>query len=203
MTERSLGFASPLDAPLPPELGAAQPGQAGIRWTTAGEPLISGILRATDAELGRWLQCGQLAAVLVEPHGLLAWPGASAPATWAQTLQEILATELAQADTWLIEPAADLVLTFAANDVICGELGALLDSHGGQLRVTNVQDDRVEISLGGQCADCAIADLTLQSRLRGALSRRMGREIEIVDVAPRQTVKPSWLSLLRRKDSSS
>lgn len=199
MGTRALGFASPISAPTTHVVSDEMHAHAtdGVRWAVLGDPLPVGVLRGVECELGDWLADGRLALVLVEAHGLMVWPGASAPADWAQQVQTLLSDALPTACHWHIEPAAHTLLTVLTVDVIKGELAPLITGHGGEVRVARIEGRRVDVELGGHCADCTLADFTLNARLRSAISRRFGADVEINDVTDRRPRKLSWLKFSR------
>lgn len=53
----------------------------------------------------------------------------------------------------------------AVRQVIDGEVGDYIRSHGGQVDVVRVQNDEVEVRLSGACSHCPASDVTLTERL--------------------------------------
>ncbi|GEM_PF-1828885 len=196
---RALGFATPISAPTTHVVSDEMHAHTcdGVRWAVVGEQLPVGILRGADCELGDWLADGRLTLILVEAAGLMVWPGPSAPADWARQVQTLLADALPNSGHWHIEPAEHTLLTVLTVDVIRGELAPLITGHGGEVRVKRIEGRRVDVELGGHCADCTLADLTLNARLRGAVARRFGADVEINDVTDRRRRQLNWLKFPR------
>ncbi len=54
-------------------------------------------------------------------------------------------------------------------------------SHGGQVRLIDVQETRVFLQLGGGCQGCGMADVTLREGIEQALRREVPEISEILD----------------------
>lgn len=59
----------------------------------------------------------------------------------------------------------DDVLRQAVLQVINGQVGDYIRSHGGQVELLTAHDDEVEVRLSGACGHCPASDVTLTDRL--------------------------------------
>lgn len=87
-------------------------------------------------------------------------------------VRDALQVALAIPDQWLPAPTTtprDDVLRAAVGQVIDGEVGAYIRSHGGQVTLLAVHDGEVEVQLSGACRHCPASDVTLTQRLESGI----------------------------------
>jgi NFU1 iron-sulfur cluster scaffold homolog, mitochondrial len=93
---------------------------------------------------------------------------------------------------------ADDVLRRTVQEVIDGEVGAYVRSHGGDVQLIVVRDGNVEVQLTGACRHCPASDLTLTDRFEKAVRARYPA---VRSVTSRGAEVPSgarrWLGLPR------
>lgn len=63
-------------------------------------------------------------------------------------------------------------MAMAAAQVVAGDVGGYIRSHGGEISVVGVADGEVEVKLSGSCSHCPAAELTLADRFETALRER-------------------------------
>lgn len=68
--------------------------------------------------------------------------------------------------------SADDVLRMAVQQVIDGDVGDYVRSHGGAVDLVSVRDGAVEVRLSGACAHCPASELTLTERFEKAVRDR-------------------------------
>lgn len=73
----------------------------------------------------------------------------------------------------------DLLLS-QIQDIIENEINPAVAMHGGMITLLDVEDKRVFVQMGGGCAGCGMADVTLKSGIEGRL-KQLDPEIEVVD----------------------
>lgn len=189
-------------------------------WHVLGEPLSpalldrSAIMRGGGA-LGELARSGAVARMAIERGALWVWKAADASwATVGPTLREALMAALheprfgeqlndanALGHQVKERPGStlDAVIGLVARDVVAGELAEFIASHGGDVRVVTVTDGSVYVELGGSCAHCAFASVTLHQRLDKAIRARVPELAGIVDVTPGQSRQVfSWAAVGQR-----
>ena len=65
-------------------------------------------------------------------------------------------------------------------EIIDNEINPAVAMHGGVITLLDVEEKRVFIQMGGGCAGCGMADVTLKSGVEARL-KQLDPEIEIVD----------------------
>ncbi|MGB3770599.1 MAG: NifU family protein [Rhodococcus sp. (in: high G+C Gram-positive bacteria)] len=168
--------------PIHPEAVAGDPSQ--LRWVVpAGTLPFVGAVSACPTELRGWVDDGTIAEVTVETTAVrirLA-PGRS----WRDEGERIrtgLQGALLSPDAWSTTVAAspDTILRAAVTEVLDGDVGDYIRSHGGAVRLVDVTDGRVELSLDGACAHCPSSDATLTDRIETAVRGRYPALREVV-----------------------
>ncbi|KQR99409.1 hypothetical protein ASG12_00800 [Williamsia sp. Leaf354] len=107
--------------------------------------------------------------------------------TAGAAIRTALGSALGEPDAWrpVDEGSADDVLRAAVDQVLSGEVGAFIRSHGGALTVVEVASGVVTVSLGGTCAHCPASDVTLTDRFEEAVRERFPALVGVrVDAAP-------------------
>lgn len=100
------------------------------------------------------------------------------------------------------DASPDAVLRMAVEQVIDGDVGNYIRSHGGAVELLGVHDGAVEVRLSGACAHCPASEFTLTERFERAVRARYPALTSITA----RTGEPSpggrrWLGLtpLRRR----
>ncbi len=77
-------------------------------------------------------------------------------------------------------PESDSSLMSQIQEIIDSEINPAVASHGGSINLLDVEEKRVFIQMGGGCAGCGMADVTLKT---GVLARlqQLDPDIEVVD----------------------
>lgn len=65
-------------------------------------------------------------------------------------------------------------------EIIDTEINPAVASHGGSINLIDVEGKRVFIQMGGGCAGCGMADVTLKSGVEARL-KQLDPELEVVD----------------------
>lgn len=161
-----------------------------LRWTTVGADLLVGRLTSAPGQLGQLLAEGVITQALTEPHGVWLWLDETERwSDWAPVLRDDLAGACAQVDQWAVSPDEDMVLAAIVEDVLQGELAEFIESHGGRIELRQVLDGVVTVELGGACAHCPLADVTMRQRVETTIRRRYPQLVELRDATaskPRQ-----------------
>lgn len=167
---------------LHPEAVAGSPQE--VRWVLpAGALPFVGVPAAMPAPLQALLDDGVLTGVVVEPAALRT---ALAPGRdWradGPAVREAVERAAAQPEGWTAaEPTgADGVLRAAVEQVLAGDVGAYIRSHGGALELVDVHERRVEMRFSGTCAHCPASDHTLTQRFETAV-RALAPALDGVD----------------------
>tara|TARA_B100000686_G_scaffold55110_1_gene59394 strand:- start:9122 stop:9670 length:549 start_codon:yes stop_codon:yes gene_type:complete len=77
-------------------------------------------------------------------------------------------------------PESESSLMSQIQEIIDTEINPAVASHGGSINLLDVEEKRVFIQMGGGCAGCGMADVTLKT---GVLARlqQLDPDIEVVD----------------------
>jgi Fe/S biogenesis protein NfuA len=146
---------------------------SAVRWVIPAGLLPAGRIRRAPGDMGRLFADGTLTAGMAEHTAVWIWlrDGLS----WRQqggVVDRALRDALQSSADWDIEPAPGEVLERITADILDGSVGDFLRSHGGTATVRRLDDDVVEVQLGGACEHCSAAGHTLRLRLLGELQRR-------------------------------
>ena len=155
----------------------AEPGAdaAEVRWVAPDTPLPAAgeAVRVPD-DLGSLLADGTLTEVRVQADGVLT--RAAAPVDWRRigpVVRRAVAAALtvpAQWETRAADPsAADLSLASVTRELLAGEVGDYVRSHGGAIEVVGARDGVVAVRLRGACHGCPASTLTLRHHLEQRL----------------------------------
>lgn len=141
-----------------------------LRWSfPAGTVSFVGAATELPAGLQTLLDDGTLDSVAVEPAALRTTLGARH--TWREQgarVRGAVQSGLGTPERWRPASGAAVgedVLRLAVQEVIDGEVGAYIRSHGGQVELVGVAEDEVEVRLSGACSHCPASDITLTERL--------------------------------------
>lgn len=149
---------------------------ASMRWIVP--PEVLGFVGAT-ARLPEVLQSllddSTIETVMVAPAAVLVRlrPGF----TWRRdgaAVRTALQNALAVPDQWrpVQESTADDVLRMAVQEVIDGDVGDYVRSHGGQIELIEVRDGDVRVRMNGACTHCPASRVTLGDRFETAVRAR-------------------------------
>lgn len=171
--------------PLHPEPVVDDP--ATVRWVVpAGLLTVVGAPAALPPALADLARDGIVESVTVESSAVLVTLRHGH--TWRSEggrVRAALCADLERPADWSsVEPTgSDDVLRAAAREVLDGDVGAFVASHGGALTVVDVTDGIVTVDLAGACAHCPAADLTLTDRFADAVRARAPqlREVRTAD----------------------
>ncbi|WP_432135309.1 MULTISPECIES: NifU family protein [unclassified Streptomyces] len=185
--------------PLHPQRVTGRPDR--LRWIVpAGVLSARGRLVAAPAPLAGLLADGTLAGVTVEPAAVVTRLGAGRdwPAEGAR-VRTALHAALADPAGWVTagEPDGDTALAAVARELIGGEVGDFVRSHGGTMSLVCVRDGVVEVRLGGACLGCPAAWATLHRRLESRLRHRYPALVAVRNVgaaSARADGAGDWLS---------
>ena len=151
----------------------------------------------------------QLERIVAEPHGLWVWLRAGR--SWrddADSVREGLARLLDEAAPNFAKMEAQIgadrhaeALRLAATDVIDGDLAPYIASHGGEVRIVEVEwgdaGGVVSVEFAGACKGCELSEVTLHLRIEKALAKRIPALAEVRDATPR-TAPRLFQGLFRR-----
>lgn len=155
-----------------------------LRWVVAtGACPHVGTLVAAGGELGHLLDDGTI-AVEAGPSSLLVRLRDGADwRTAGPSVRSALQDALADPGSWVLDgPDDDATrLRAAVQEVLAGQTGELIASHGGRAEVVAVQPPRVTLALTGACHGCPASGVTLQERIVSDLRRRYGGPVEVVE----------------------
>lgn len=141
-----------------------------LRWSMPAATLdFVGVPSELPTALQRLLDEKVLSCLTVEPAAIrtrlddgLTWRDHGA------RVRTALQTALAAPEQWRTgssAPPADELLTLAVQQVIDGDVGDYIRSHGGRVELVSARDHEVEIQLSGACSHCPASDVTLTDRL--------------------------------------
>ncbi|GAA1881253.1 NifU family protein [Williamsia serinedens] len=160
--------------PLHPEPVANDP--ATVRWVVpAGLLSVVGVPAALPPALADLARDGVVESVTVESSAVLVTltPGHTWRAVGTR-VRAALSADLEDPSAWSAAAPTtdDDVLRAAAHEVLDGDVGAFVASHGGALRVVDVTDGVITVDLAGACSHCPAADVTLTDRFADAVRAR-------------------------------
>lgn len=190
--------------PLHPE--AVEGDRRELRWVVpAGTLTFVGAVSAVPADVQSLLDDGTLEQLTLEPTAIRTRLGADR--SWrieGDRVRTVLQRAASDAQHWVPagDASIDAVIRMAVQQVIAGEVGDYIRSHGGGVELLAVQDGAVEVRLNGACTHCPASEFTLTDRFEkavreqcprvGAITARMGEPAR---------PGPRWLTLmpLRRR----
>ena len=149
---------------------------AEVRWVVPDAPLPSpGTAVRVPAELAALLADGTLVEVRVLP-GCVVTRAPSAP-DWRRiggVVRHAVAAGVAAPQGWEVVSGTydDHALAAAAEDLLAGDAGGYVRSHGGSVELVDVQDGVVVVRLRGACQGCPASEVTLRHHLERQLRER-------------------------------
>ncbi|MBT0567607.1 NifU family protein [Williamsia sp. CHRR-6] len=147
-----------------------------LRWVMpAGTVGFVGPVGSAPAAVQQLLDEGVLAALVMEPVALRTTLGPNR--SWrieGARVRTVLQHALAQPDEWspVTVGTPDDVLRAAVDEVLAGDVGRFIASHGGGLRVLDIADRVITLELQGACAHCPASEVTLTDRFESAVRER-------------------------------
>ena len=148
--------------------------ESAVRWLMpAGTLDFVGEASAVPGQVQELLDDGTLAGLTVEPTAIRTRIGGGR--SWASDgarVRAALQQSLGATDQWVAmhpDITGDDVLRMAAEQVIAGQVGDYIRSHGGAVEILDVSDGHVEVQLMGSCQHCPAAELTMTTRFETAL----------------------------------
>jgi Fe/S biogenesis protein NfuA len=158
--------------PVHPERVPGRPD--ALRWVVpAGTLPFVGEPYAVPRPLRDLLDDGRLAGpVVVEPDAIILTVGGGR--SWARigaAVRGALQEALGRPGEWVAprDGDPDGRLRRAVEQVVTGEVGDYVRSHGGRIDVVTVEDGRVEVSMAGTCVGCPASRSTLTGRFETAV----------------------------------
>jgi Fe-S cluster biogenesis protein NfuA len=159
------------DLALHAEPMAAPP--SAMRWVLPDVLLPVGRLLQAPGALGKLLGGGAFEVAWCEPHALclrlgpgLDWREYGAP------VRAAIREAVGDLGLWRTDGDRAFVLRTVAEDVLAGQVGAYVASHGGSAEVVHSSPDTVTVAFGGACTHCPALGLTLHTRVEAALLHR-------------------------------
>lgn len=145
-----------------------------LRWVfPAGTLGFVGMPAEVPTLLRHLLDDGTVEVLTVEPAAVRITLGAGQE--WREQgarVRDALQAALAAPEQWQAQPTAapgDDVLRAAVHQVLDGEVGDYIRSHGGQVTLLSAHESEVEVQLSGACRHCPASDITLTERLEGGV----------------------------------
>ncbi|MEO6956014.1 MAG: NifU family protein [Antricoccus sp.] len=144
-----------------------------LRWIfPAGTLQLVGVPAVLPINLQGLIDDGTVRSLSVEPAAVRIQ--IAAEKSWRNEgarVRTALQKALSEPDRWQAPPDAvgDEGLQMAVRQVIDGEVGDYIRSHGGHVEMVRAQNDEVEVRLGGACSHCPASDITLTDRLEGGI----------------------------------
>ncbi len=144
-----------------------------LRWVTpAGTLGFVGAIAEVPAALQALLDDGTVESLTVEPAAVRVRLGVGH--RWrpeGPRVRAALQAALAVGAQWrpMEDGSPDAVLRMAVAQVLGGDVGNYIRSHGGGLTVLGASDGEVAVELTGSCSDCPAAELTLAGRFETAV----------------------------------
>ncbi|SDB80365.1 Fe-S cluster biogenesis protein NfuA, 4Fe-4S-binding domain [Raineyella antarctica] len=165
-----------------------------LRWVVpAGTLDFVGVPAAVPSPLAGLLADGTLTGLVVEPAAVLT-TGSGDWRTVGATVRTALVAALDEPEAW--RAPADTprtVLAAAVEQVIAGEVGDYVRSHGGSARLVETEGSLATIALEGACSACPARGLTLDRRFSEAVAALCpGAEVRL-----EENGQPIWAWLRR------
>ncbi len=150
---------------------------ATLRWVSSsvGALRFVGVPALVPAALATLLEDGTLRGVIVEPGAVLTSLGGDRSwRTEGPRVRSALLVALSEPAAWRAPACSgpDDVLAAVVEQVVAGEVGEYVRSHGGDLELVSAVGGAVEVRLSGACTHCPASDLTLSQRVEAAIRAR-------------------------------
>lgn len=144
-----------------------------LRWIfPAGTLRLVGVPAKLPINLQALIDDGTVRSLSVEPTAVRIQ--IAAERLWRDEgarVRTALQIALSEPDRWQApqDSVGDEGLQMAVRQVIDGEAGNYIRSHGGHVEMIRAQNDEVEVRLSGACSHCPASDITLTERLEGGI----------------------------------
>lgn len=146
---------------------------AGLRWVLPHVLVPTGRLLSAPGALGQLIDRGVLETAWCEPHALLV--RLAPDRSWREcgpSVRTAICEAVTDLEAWRCDGDRDAVLRLIVDDVLAGQVGDYIRSHGGEVAVVSVADDRVTVRFAGACGHCPASSQTLNVRLTAAVRER-------------------------------
>lgn len=171
---------------------AVEDDERSVRWVVpAGTLAFVGAVAQAPGELGALLADATLESVRAEPAAVVIRLGHGRE--WrsdGERVRRALQSALRDSRQWVPARGANTdenaLLRSAVEQVLAGEVGDYIRSHGGEIALLSVGSRRVQLSLNGACGHCPASDFTLKNRIEVAV-RELYPQLEgisAVDTSP-------------------
>lgn len=154
--------------PVHPE--AVDGDSQALRWCFPPSTLaMVGVPASVPESLAELLEDGTVESLYAEPAAVVTRLGGAR--TWREhgdRVRTAVQIALRSPEDWVPREgtgSADEVLRACVRQVIDGDAGDYIRSHGGQVEVLTVRDGEVALRLSGACSHCPASDITLAERL--------------------------------------
>lgn len=189
--------------PMHPEVVPEDP--QTVRWVLPpGVVPFAGPVREAPGALGQLLAAGVIRTIACESCAVLIQLGEAE--RWSEHLthvREALSSAITD-PSWQSyddeQLGGDALLAAAVQEVLAGEAGDYVRSHGGKVTIASVTDRRVAVTFDGTCAHCPATGITLNDRLETEVRRRYPALQEITATNGNQPSALRFLSIRRRRD---
>ncbi len=158
--------------PVHPE--AVDGDERALRWRFPPSTLaMVGVPDAVPEALDRLLADGTLESVHVEPAAVVT--RLADARSWREhgaRVRSGVQDALGTPESWVPSEGTgspDGVLRACVRQVIDGDAGDYIRSHGGHVEVLTVHDGEVALRLSGACSHCPASDVTLTDRLESGI----------------------------------
>lgn len=189
--------------PMHPEMVAGE--DRTVRWVMPpGAVPFAGPVCSAPGVLGELLASGVIREIECESCAVLI--RLSEHERWGDrlpTVRDALASAIAD-PAWQPDEEGqrgrDALLAAAVREVLAGQAGDYVRSHGGQVTVASVTDGRVAVTFDGTCGHCPATGITLHDRLETEVRRKYPalQEITATNNEPRNALR--LFTIRRRKD---
>lgn len=161
--------------PMHPEMVAGE--EQVVRWVLPpGAVPFAGPVCSAPGVLGELLAAGVIQEIECESCAVLIRLGDSE--RWDERLPEVrdaLAAAIAE-PAWKPDAESqwgcDALLAAAVHEVLAGQAGDYVRSHGGRVTVASVAEGRVAVTFDGTCGHCPATGITLHDRLETEVRRK-------------------------------
>lgn len=196
-------MSSPVQTvPMHPEMVTGD--EQTVRWVLPpGAVPFVGPARSAPGALGELLVSGVIQEIACESCAVLL--KLATTERWADRLPQVREALSAAIVNRAWQPydegqcSDDAVLTAAVREVLAGQAGDYVRSHGGAVTVASVAEGRVEVTFEGTCGHCPATGITLHDRLETEV-RRKHPALQEISATNTGHGGPRLFSIRRRSD---
>ncbi|MEI2778994.1 MAG: NifU family protein [Tetrasphaera sp.] len=179
--------------PTHPEAVPGEP--QTLSWVIPDGALsLDGPVQGAPGRFGELLADGSVTAIARPGRLLLTLAAGRSWRADGAAIRTALHAALEDPAGWTSAPVDDAAIEQAVAAVIAGPAGEMIARHGGQVRVAGVQAGRVDLEVGGACAGCPAAGLSVGTTLAAALRAAVPG---ITEVVVTEVARPRFVSLGR------